>query len=1637
MEFRVLGRLAAERDGVEIDLGAFRQRALLGLLLTAPNEVWSTDQIIDGLWGDEAAGDKQNALWVYVSGLRKALEPDRPKRTDGTVILTRAPGYIAEVDPDSLDSVRFERLVAEGRALVDTDPPAASIVLSEALALWRGRAFEDFTYEAFAQTEIARLEELRLEAVSARIDADLASGRSRELVSELESLVRQHPLREELTGQLMLALYRSGRQAEALRSYSSLRSRLVDELGVDPSAPLRRLNDRMVSGDETLEVPRVASPTSFSSTGSVSTGLTVRGYELREQIGAGDFGVTYRAYQPAVGREVAIKVIRPDLANDPDFIRRFEAEARLVARLEHPHIVPLYDFWREPDAAYLVMRLMKGGTLADRLSAGALTHVQASGVVDQLAGALHAAHRNGVAHRDVKPSNVLIDDDGNAYLADFGIAVGDDVGPSGSGPSLGSLSAPYASPEQLEGVSVESSSDVFSLGVVMAQAITGLHGDVDQIRGALPAAARQVIDRATAAEARERGDVVSFAVDLEHALTGEAVTPATEERVELVNPYKGLRAFGGSDAGDFFGRERLVERLVAQLGSPGVRGRFVAVVGPSGAGKSSLVQAGLLPALRGGALPDSNRWFVVEMTPAPHPFESLEDALLGVAVNPPASLLELLVGGESGLEKAVQAVLPADGSQVLLVIDQFEELFTQVSPPVTKQFLDTLVQAVNATHARVRVVVTLRADFYDRPLSHGGVGELLRDGTQVITPMTPEQLERAVTGPVERLGVVFEPAVVAELVREMVDRAGALPLLQYTLTELFDRRQGNRITYPAYHDLGGVSGALVQRADGLLAGLDASAADAARQVFLRLVTLGEADGQNDTRRRILQSELDDLGLDRNDLRVVRETFGRHRLLSFDRDPVTRGPTVEISHEALLTEWTRLHDWIEASRDDVRHQRRLAEAMREWHGAGESDGYLLRDGRLDQLDAWASTTTLTLSEPERRFLDLSRAARDRDADEELAREQRVAEAEREASKRRRQLVGAGVMGLIVAGLAAFSIAQLLAVSDARDEASQARDEAEAARDANQSIVVSEQFRTASNAALTRDPELALLFAVEAVRSTTDLGYATEEAVDSLHWALQEIGVTYPVGAEATATIRSGPTGLTGVFPLPPAELITLAEASTDRPLTADECLLGSELGCPERSPIDPDLPLRFGLENYAVNIPEVLPGVPAFGDGALAGTRVTLAVASTVGRNEGIQAEVDRFTEITGIEVELVSNLDFDITRLIATGGLTSAPDIVGFFSSPPPWAEGRAVDLSTYLEVETLRDDFGDYIVDQTISGAGELESVVMHTNPGGLVFYPKQRFDDAGYVVPATWDELVDLSAEMVADGHEPWCFNWEAGFASGFAGSDFLDSLVLRVAGADVFDGWGAGDVGFDDARLVAAARLGEELLFEPGFVAGGAESISRSSWQYAALRLLDENPLDGPPISEQIGSQCWLTHGSAQHVDILGPPEDPRSGLLGEDVDYFMLPPLVAGDAAPVSAGVIRATALSDRPEVRALMTFIASPEWGEVWAGVDSIGETFFSSNRRFDPAAYSGQRTEPNIDVRIRIHEDNLSGIEDGTWRIGASDLMPLEFSTWTNEYVPGPFWQGMIDWVDQVNTIDEILADIQDAREAFDAQHPE
>ena len=251
LEFRILGTLEASENGQVLDLGALKQRALLALLVINANRVVSTDRILEELWGDEAEG-KENALWVYISRLRSVLEPDRSDRGESTVLLTRDHGYTLLAEPSSVDALRFESEVGQARSLMKDDPQAASAMLGEALALWRGPALEEFAYEEFAQREISRLEELRLGGLEDRIDSDLRIGLAGELVSELEALYEEHPLRERPVGQLMLALYRAGRQAEALRAFERFRRTLGEEMGIDPSPELHRLEEQILLHDSRL-----------------------------------------------------------------------------------------------------------------------------------------------------------------------------------------------------------------------------------------------------------------------------------------------------------------------------------------------------------------------------------------------------------------------------------------------------------------------------------------------------------------------------------------------------------------------------------------------------------------------------------------------------------------------------------------------------------------------------------------------------------------------------------------------------------------------------------------------------------------------------------------------------------------------------------------------------------------------------------------------------------------------------------------------------------------------------------------------------------------------------------------------------------------------------------------------------------------------------------------------------------------------------------------------------------------------------------------------------------------------------------------------------------------------------------------
>ncbi len=265
MEFRILGPLEVEDDGRVAPLGGAKQRALLALLILHANEIVPRDRLIDNIWGDRAPETAATALQGYVSGLRKALGSDR--------ILTRAPGYVLQLDSSEVDLGRFERLAREGReALADGDAERAAALLSEALALWRGPPLADLDATPFAYAERLRLGELRVSAIEERIESELALGRHAALVAELEALLAEHPLRERLRGQLMLALYRCGRQAEALETYQEGRRLLVGELGLEPGTALRSLEQAILTHDPILESrpPEKAARTARSRRWSVA-----------------------------------------------------------------------------------------------------------------------------------------------------------------------------------------------------------------------------------------------------------------------------------------------------------------------------------------------------------------------------------------------------------------------------------------------------------------------------------------------------------------------------------------------------------------------------------------------------------------------------------------------------------------------------------------------------------------------------------------------------------------------------------------------------------------------------------------------------------------------------------------------------------------------------------------------------------------------------------------------------------------------------------------------------------------------------------------------------------------------------------------------------------------------------------------------------------------------------------------------------------------------------------------------------------------------------------------------------------------------------------------------------------------------
>lgn len=392
-EIKVLGPLTVVAPDGPRDPGGETPRLLLALLAADVGRVVTYGRLTEGLWGESPPATARKTLQVHVSNLRQRLGEAVPIRTSPH-------GYTLVCDGVSVDAVLFEREVDQACALLDRDPGAACALLQRALDRWSGQAYADLVEHDAIRPEVARLDEIRMRAVERRIEGELAQGHCGEVLADLAVLTAEFPYREHFHGLQMLALYRSGRQTEALRHYERTRCNLGEELGIDPSRELRELHRRVLEHSPDLDGP------SAPGTPLRTNGVEHRGFHLCESLGRRRGATVYRAVQSSLGRDVALEVNELVRAGGPP----------VLATMDHPHLVSVIDAWSEQTTSYVAMPLLSG-TLA-QANTDAWTAREALSLVTQVGRAVQHLHDHGVVHGAIHPDNILLDEEGNAFLTD-------------------------------------------------------------------------------------------------------------------------------------------------------------------------------------------------------------------------------------------------------------------------------------------------------------------------------------------------------------------------------------------------------------------------------------------------------------------------------------------------------------------------------------------------------------------------------------------------------------------------------------------------------------------------------------------------------------------------------------------------------------------------------------------------------------------------------------------------------------------------------------------------------------------------------------------------------------------------------------------------------------------------------------------------------------------------------------------------------------------------------------------------------------------------------------------------------------------------------------------------------------------
>lgn len=550
----------------------------------------------------------------------------------------------------------------------------------------------------------------------------------------------------------------------------------------------------------------------------------------------------------------------------------------------------------------------------------------------------------------------------------------------------------------------------------------------------------------------------------------------------IPNPFKGLEAFQQTDAQFFFGREEMVARALGRMR----RTRFLAVVGSSGSGKSSLVRAGVIPRLRAGVLDGSDHWPIIIFTPGQDPTQALAVRLMPLLQpegdgGPTLEDLMARLDDPATGEALLNELLDEGDGQMVIVVDQFEEVFTRASAAERDPFLALLLALATGEHSRARVIITMRADFFGHLSHYPELAQLFEQENMIIvTDMTPANLLRVIEGPAEAVGLRYESGLVDRILADVSNQPGSLPLLQYALSQLFDRRDGPMLTMAAYDEIGGVRRALGRHAEAVYETLSPEQQDITRRVMMRLVEVGETG--EPTRRRVDRGEMTFKGVDDTAVQAVidRLTAPDARLLVASREiRASEDPQdipliwLEVSHEALIREWERLSNWISANLENLRYNSELSKAAYDWNTANRDPAYLLRGRRLTRAEVWLETADA--SALQREFIEISLGFREEQEAAEKARQERELTLQRRAANQLRVIAAVLVVGLVIAlGLVGVAVN---ATTEARAANTRLAEEiviSNRRADVAQSLALS---ASAKQLLSDNDPDLALALALQ--------------------------------------------------------------------------------------------------------------------------------------------------------------------------------------------------------------------------------------------------------------------------------------------------------------------------------------------------------------------------------------------------------------------------------------------------------------------------------------------------------------------------------------------------------------------------------